>query len=123
MRLIPDIYEHCLHAIPPGNASHVGSYHLEEAGATPGQELAFALANAMAVLDAIRARGSVTHEEFEQCVGRVSFFVNAGIRFVEETCKMRAFGEMWDEITRDRYGVTNAKYRLFRYGVQVNSLG
>jgi (2R)-ethylmalonyl-CoA mutase len=77
----------------------------------------------MAVLDAIRARGTVTHEEFEQCVGRVSFFVNAGIRFVEEMCKMRAFGEMWDEITRDRYGVGTAKYRLFRYGVQVNSLG
>jgi (2R)-ethylmalonyl-CoA mutase len=77
----------------------------------------------MAVLDAIQTRGTVTHEEFEQCVGRVSFFVNAGIRFVEELCKMRAFGEMWDEITRDRYGVKTAKYRLFRYGVQVNSLG
>jgi (2R)-ethylmalonyl-CoA mutase len=123
MRLIADMYEHCLHAIPRWNASNVCSYHLQEAGATPAQELAFALANATAVLDAIRSRGSVTHDEFEQCVGRVSFFVNAGIRFVEELCKMRAFGEMWDEITRDRYGVKTAKYRLFRYGVQVNSLG
>jgi (2R)-ethylmalonyl-CoA mutase len=123
MRLIADMYEHCLHAIPRWNASNICSYHLQEAGATPAQELAFALANAMAVLDAIHGRGTVTHEEFEQCVGRVSFFVNAGIRFVEELCKMRAFGEMWDEITRDRYEVKAAKYRLFRYGVQVNSLG
>jgi (2R)-ethylmalonyl-CoA mutase len=123
MRLIADMYEHCLHAIPRWNASNVCSYHLQEAGATPAQELAFALANAIAVLDAIRARGTVTHDEFEQCVGRVSFFVNAGIRFVEELCKMRAFGEMWDELTRDRYDVKTAKYRLFRYGVQVNSLG
>ena len=123
MRLIGDTYEYCLHALPRWNASNVCSYHLQEAGATPAQELAFALANAMAVLDTIKARGTFTHEEFEQCVGRVSFFVNAGIRFVEELCKMRAFGEMWDEITRDRYGVENPKYRLFRYGVQVNSLG
>jgi ethylmalonyl-CoA mutase len=123
MRLIADMYEHCLHAIPRWNASNICSYHLQEAGATPAQELAFALANAMAVLDAIQARGTVTHDEFEACVGRVSFFVNAGIRFVEEMSKMRAFGEMWDEITRDRYGVETAKYRLFRYGVQVNSLG
>src|SRR5437867_1924035 len=123
MRLIVDMYEHCLTAIPRWNASNICSYHLQEAGATPVQELAFALANAMAVLDAIRERGSVSHDEFEQCVGRVSFFVNAGIRFVEELCKVRAFGEMWDEITRDRYGVKNPKYRLFRYGVQVNSLG
>src|SRR5262245_20833829 len=123
MRLIADMYEHCLHAIPRWNASNICSYHLQEAGATPAQELAFALANAMAVLDAIEARGSISHAEFEQCVGRVSFFVNAGIRFVEELCKMRAFVALWDEITRDRYEVTNAKYRLFRYGVQVNSLG
>jgi (2R)-ethylmalonyl-CoA mutase len=123
MRLIADMYEHCLHAIPRWNASNICSYHLQEAGATPAQELAFALVNAMAVLDAIRARGTVSHAEFEQCVGRVSFFVNAGIRFVEELCKMRAFGAMWDAITRDRYGVQSAKYRLFRYGVQVNSLG
>jgi (2R)-ethylmalonyl-CoA mutase len=123
MRLVADMYEHCLHAIPRWNASNVCSYHLQEAGATPAQELAFALVNAMAVLDAIRGRGTVSHDEFERCVGRVSFFVNAGIRFVEELCKMRAFGEMWDEITRDRYEVKNPKHRLFRYGVQVNSLG
>jgi len=123
MRLIVDMYDHCLHRIPRWNASNICSYHLQEAGATPTQELAFALANAMAVLDAIRERGCFTAEEFEQSVGRISFFVNAGIRFVEEMCKMRAFVEMWDEITRDRYGVQNPKYRLFRYGVQVNSLG
>ena len=122
MRLIVDMYEHCLQALPRWNASNVCSYHLQEAGATPVQELAFALANAMALLDAVRARG-ITGQDFERVVGRVSFFVNAGIRFVEEMCKMRAFTAMWDEITRDRYGVSNAKYRLFRYGVQVNSLG
>ena len=123
MRLIVDMYEHCLRRVPRWNASNICSYHLQEAGATPTQELAFALANAEAVLDAIRERGRFTDEEFEECVGRISFFVNAGIRFVEELCKMRAFVEMWDEITRDRYGVKNPKYRLFRYGVQVNSLG
>src|SRR5262250_3127044 len=123
MRLIVDMYDYCLHRIPRWNPSNICSYHLQEAGATPMQELAFALANAMAVLDAIRARGCFSEEEFETAVGRISFFVNAGIRFVEETCKMRAFGEMWDQITRDRYGVKNPKYRLFRYGVQVNSLG
>jgi (2R)-ethylmalonyl-CoA mutase len=123
MRLIVDMYDHCLHRIPRWNPSNICSYHLQEAGATPMQELAFALANAEAVLDAVRERGCFTAEEFEQCVGRMSFFVNAGIRFVEETCKMRAFVAMWDEITRDRYGVKNPKYRLFRYGVQVNSLG
>ncbi|HEV7731235.1 MAG TPA: protein meaA [Candidatus Binatia bacterium] len=123
MRLIVDMYEYCLRGIPRWNASNICSYHLQEAGATPTQELAFALATAMAVLDAIKERGGISHDDFERCVGRVSFFVNAGIRFVEEMCKMRAFGEMWDEITRDRYGVTNPKYRLFRYGVQVNSLG
>ena len=123
MRLIVDMYDYCLHRIPRWNASNICSYHLQEAGATPTQELAFALANAMAVLDAIRERGCFTAEEFEQSVGRISFFVNAGIRFVEEMCKMRAFVDMWDEITRDRYGVKNPKYRLFRYGVQVNSLG
>ena len=123
MRLIADMYEYCLRHVPKWNASNVCSYHLQEAGATPAQELAFALANAEAVLDAIRERGNVTAEDFEQCVGRISFFVNAGIRFVEETCKMRAFVEMWDEITRDRYGVQDARHRRFRYGVQVNSLG
>jgi ethylmalonyl-CoA mutase len=123
MRLIGDMYEYTLHHVPRWNASNICSYHLQEAGATPTQELAFALANAVAVLDAIRARGNVSHEEFERCVGRVSFFVNSGIRFVEEMCKLRAFAELWDEITRDRYRVENPKYRLFRYGVQVNSLG
>ncbi|MFN8545058.1 MAG: protein meaA [Candidatus Binatia bacterium] len=123
MRLIVDMYEYCLHRIPKWNPSNICSYHLQEAGATPVQELAFALAIAEAALDAIRARGTISAGEFEQAVGRISFFVNAGIRFVEELCKMRAFGDMWDAITRDRYGVTNPKYRLFRYGVQVNSLG
>src|SRR5262245_55215289 len=103
MRLIADMYEYCLGSIPRWNASNICSYHLQEAGATPVQELAFALANAEAVLDAIRERGVLTAGDFEQCVGRMSFFVNAGIRFVEETCKMRAFVDMWDEITRDRY--------------------
>jgi len=123
VRLIVDMYEHCLHHIPRWNASNICSYHLQEAGATPTQELAFALATAMGILDAITARGTFSHDEFERCVGRVSFFCNAGIRFIEEMCKLRAFGEMWDEITRERYKVENPKYRLFRYGVQVNSLG
>ncbi len=123
MRLIVDMYEYCLDAVPKWNPQNICSYHLQEAGATPTQELAFALANAIAVLDAVRERGCFSHAEFEQCVGRMSFFCNAGIRFVEELCKMRAFGELWDEITRDRYGVQNPKYRIFRYGVQVNSLG
>lgn len=123
MRLIVDMYEYCLHAIPRWNASNICSYHLQEAGATPTQELAFALANAMSLLDAIKERGTFSHDDFEKCVGRVSFFTNAGIRFVEEMCKMRAFAELWDEYTQGRYGVQTAKYRLFRYGVQVNSLG
>jgi len=123
MKLIVDMYEYCLHAVPKWNPQNICSYHLQEAGATPTQELAFALANAIAVLDAIRARGCFSHAEFEQSVGRMSFFCNAGIRFVEELCKMRAFGELWDEITRERYEVMNPKYRVFRYGVQVNSLG
>ncbi|HJQ84130.1 MAG TPA: protein meaA [Candidatus Binatia bacterium] len=123
MRLIVDMYEYCLRRVPKWNASNICSYHLQEAGATPVQELAFALANAEAVLDAIRERGTFGAVEFAQCVGRISFFVNSGIRFVEEMCKMRAFVELWDEITRDRYGVEDPKYRRFRYGVQVNSLG
>ncbi len=122
-RLIAEMYEYCLDAIPKWNASNICSYHLQEAGATPAQELAFALANAIGTLDAIRERGKVSPERFGQVVGRVSFFVNSGIRFVEEMSKMRAFTEMWDEITRERYGVTDPKNRLFRYGVQVNSLG
>ncbi len=122
-RLIVDMYEYCLHNIPSWNASNICSYHLQEAGATPVQELAFALVTAITILDAIKERDCFTEEEFERCVGRISFFVNAGMKFVEELCKMRAFVEMWDEITQERYGVKNPKYRRFRYGVQVNSLG
>jgi (2R)-ethylmalonyl-CoA mutase len=102
---------------------NVCSYHLQEAGATPEQELAFALATAIAVLDQVKARGEVSEADFPVLVSRISFFVNAGIRFVTELCKMRAFTRLWDEICRDRYGVTDPKLRRFRYGVQVNSLG
>ncbi|MCG8610200.1 MAG: protein meaA [Pseudomonadales bacterium] len=123
MRLIVDMYEYCLHHVPAWNASNICSYHLQEAGATPVQELAFALVNAITILDAIRDRKCFSADEFERCVGRISFFVNSGMRFIEEMCKMRAFCEMWDEITRERYGIKNPKYRRFRYGVQVNSLG
>lgn len=123
MRMIAEMYEYCLDHIPSWNPSNICSYHLQEAGATPAQELAYALANAIGILDLIRERGKIQGEEFHKIVGRISFFVNAGIRFIEEMCKMRAFTELWEEITRDRYGVTNPKYRLFRYGVQVNSLG
>ncbi|HWP67517.1 MAG TPA: protein meaA [Candidatus Limnocylindria bacterium] len=123
MRLIVDMYEYCLSHVPRWNPSNICSYHLQEAGATPEQELAFALANAIGLLEAIRARGVFSDEEFERCVGRISFFCNAGIRFVEEMCKMRAFAALWDDITRERFGVREPKYRRFRYGVQVNSLG
>ncbi|MCR8923522.1 protein meaA [Dasania sp. GY-MA-18] len=123
IRLIVDMYEYSLQHIPDWNASNICSYHLQEAGATPVQELAFALTTAITVLDAIKERGCFSAQEFERCVGRISFFVNAGMRFVEELSKMRAFVEMWDEITRDRYGIKDPKYRRFRYGVQVNSLG
>ncbi|HNF15855.1 MAG TPA: methylmalonyl-CoA mutase family protein, partial [Leptospiraceae bacterium] len=123
IRMIVDMYEYCLRNVPKWNPSNICSYHLQEAGATPVQELAFALATAIAILDAIKERNCFNADEFEKCVGRISFFVNAGMRFVEEMCKMRAFTEMWEEITRDRYGVKNPKYRIFRYGVQVNSLG
>src|SRR6266542_3408377 len=123
MRLIAEMYEFCLHEIPNWNASNICSYHLQEAGATPAQELAFALSNAIGLLDTLKERQRFDDSEFERAVGRISFFVNSGIRFIEEMCKMRAFTELWDEITRERYGVKNPKYRLFRYGVQVNSLG
>jgi (2R)-ethylmalonyl-CoA mutase len=123
LRIIAEMYEFCLHEIPNWNASNICSYHLQEAGATPAQELAFALSNAIGLLDTLKARQRFDDDEFERAVGRISFFVNSGIRFVEEMCKMRAFTELWDELTRDRYGVKNPKYRLFRYGVQVNSLG
>ncbi|MBV8191840.1 MAG: protein meaA, partial [Alphaproteobacteria bacterium] len=123
LRLTADTIGFTYREVPRWNPTNVCSYHLQEAGATPVQELAFALANAIAVLDAVRARGQVPEADFPQVVGRISFFVNAGIRFVTEMCKMRAFAELWDELTRTRYGVADAKQRLFRYGVQVNSLG
>jgi (2R)-ethylmalonyl-CoA mutase len=109
--------------MPRWNPTNVCSYHLQEAGATPVQELAFALATAIAVLDAVKASGEVSDADFPAVVGRISFFVNAGLKLVTELSKMRAFVELWDEITQERYGVTDPKHRLFRYGVQVNSLG
>src|SRR5579885_309171 len=123
MRLVKDTILFSTREIPKWNPMNVCSYHLQEAGATPQQELAFALANAIAVLDTVKASGAVSGKDFEEVVGRISFFVNAGVRFVTELCKMRAFCELWEEITRERYGVTNEKHRRFRYGVQVNSLG
>ncbi|HMM13705.1 MAG TPA: protein meaA [Parvibaculum sp.] len=123
MRLITDIVSYTYREVPKWNPTNVCSYHLQEAGATPVQELAFALANAIAVLDHVRASGQVPEAEFPQVVGRISFFVNAGVRFITEIAKMRAFVDLWDEICRTRYGVTDAKLRRFRYGVQVNSLG
>src|SRR5487761_2742937 len=123
MRLTKDVILFTTTEMPRWNPINVCSYHLQEAGATPVQELAFALATAIGVLDAVKASGQVAADEFGDVVGRISFFVNAGLRFVTEICKLRAFTELWDEITRERYGVTEAKQRLFRYGVQVNSLG
>jgi len=123
MRLTKDVILFTTKEMSKWNPMNVCSYHLQEAGATPVQELAFALATAIGVLDAVKASGQCAPEEFGEVVGRISFFVNAGLRFVTEICKMRAFAELWDEITRERYGVTDAKHRLFRYGVQVNSLG
>ncbi|HSL80084.1 MAG TPA: protein meaA [Pseudolabrys sp.] len=123
MRLIKDVILFTTKEIPKWNPINVCSYHLQEAGATPVQELAFALATAIAVLDTVKSSGEVPPEKFGEVVGRISFFVNAGMRFITELCKMRAFTELWDEITRERYGITDAKQRLFRYGVQVNSLG
>jgi ethylmalonyl-CoA mutase len=123
MRLTKDMILFTTEEMPKWNPMNVCSYHLQEAGATPVQELAFALATAIGVLDAVKASGQCADAEFGEVVGRISFFVNAGLRFVTEVCKMRAFTELWDEITRERYGVTDAKHRLFRYGVQVNSLG
>jgi len=121
LRMITDVAAYTRAHLPKWNPMNVCSYHLQEAGATPEEELAFALATATAVLDDLRDK--VPAENFPEMVGRISFFVNAGIRFVTELCKMRAFVELWDEICRDRYGVTEEKYRRFRYGVQVNSLG
>ncbi|CUH54310.1 protein meaA [Shimia marina] len=121
LKMIADVAEYCYTNVPKWNPMNVCSYHLQEAGATPEQELAFALATAIAVLDALRPR--VAEEDFPRLCGRISFFVNAGIRFVTEMCKMRAFVDLWDEILVERYGVTDVKSRRFRYGVQVNSLG
>ena len=121
LKMIADVAEYCYTHVPKWNPMNVCSYHLQEAGATPEQELAFALATATAVLDALKPR--IAPQDFPAVVGRISFFVNAGIRFVTEMCKMRAFVDLWDEICETRYGVTDPKYRRFRYGVQVNSLG
>jgi (2R)-ethylmalonyl-CoA mutase len=123
MRLIKDTILFTTAELPKWNPMNVCSYHLQEAGATPVQELAFALATAIAVLDTVKASGEVKPDAFGEVVGHISFFVNAGMRFITEMCKMRAFCELWDEITAQRYGVTDPKQRLFRYGVQVNSLG
>src|SRR6266513_3020842 len=123
IRLTKDVILFTTKEMPKWNPINVCSYHLQEAGATPVQELAFALATAIGVLDAVKASGQCADEEFGDVVGRISFFVNAGLRFVTELCKMRAFTELWDEITRERYGIADPKQRLFRYGVQVNSLG
>ena len=122
LRLTQDLILFTTKECPKFNPMNVCSYHLQEAGATPAQELAYALATAVAILDGVKAAG-MSEEDFAQVVGRISFFVNAGMRFVTELCKMRAFVELWDEITRERYGVTDEKSRRFRYGVQVNSLG
>jgi (2R)-ethylmalonyl-CoA mutase len=123
LRLTKDMIVFTTREVPKWNPMNVCSYHLQEAGATPVQELSYALATAIAILDTVKASGEVSDEGFGEVVGRISFFVNAGMRFVTELCKMRAFAELWDEITRERYGVAEEKYRRFRYGVQVNSLG
>jgi len=122
-RLTVDLVCHTVRHVPKWNPINVCSYHLQEAGATPVEEIAYALATAIGILDAVRDSGQVTAEEFPEVVGRISFFVNAGIRFVEETCKLRAFGQLWEALLAERYGVTDEKLRRFRYGVQVNSLG
>ncbi len=123
LKLISDVIAFAYREVPKWNPTNVCSYHLQEAGATPVQELAYALATATAVLDTVRSSGQVPEEDFPRVVGRISFFVNAGLRFVTELCKMRAFTQLWDEICRERYGIEEPKFRRFRYGVQVNSLG
>ncbi|GBD45121.1 Methylmalonyl-CoA mutase large subunit [bacterium HR40] len=123
MKLATDIVAYTAREMPRWNPTNICSYHLQEAGATPVQELAYALATAIALLDTIRESGVVSTEEFPRVFGRISFFVNAGIRFITELCKMRAFVRLWDEIGRERYGIADAELRRFRYGVQVNSLG
>jgi len=123
IRLTTDLVTWTLHEAPKWNPINVCSYHLQEAGADPVLEVAFALANAITVLDAVKATGRVTDEDMPRLVGRISFFCNAGLRYIEETCKMRAFKQLWERVTEERYGVTDPRYRRFRYGVQVNSLG
>ncbi|KDN23153.1 protein meaA [Amycolatopsis rifamycinica] len=123
LRLITDVIAWTVHHVPKWNPINICSYHLQEAGATPTQEVAYALCTAIAVLDAVRDSGQVDEADMAKVVARISFFVNAGVRFVEEMSKMRAFTALWDELTRDRYGVTDPKARRLRYGVQVNSLG
>ncbi len=123
MKLTADVIASTARHMPKWNPVNVCSYHLQEAGATPVQELAYALTTAIAILDTCRESGQIPEEDFPFVVGRISFFVNAGIRFIEEMCKMRAFALLWDEITRERYGVEDERFRRFRYGVQVNSLG
>jgi len=123
LRLTVDMIAYTVRHMPKWNPINVCSYHLQEAGATPVQEIAYALATAIGVLDGVRESGKVRDDELATVVGRISFFVNSGVRFVEETCKMRAFTQMWDRICAERYGVTDPKLRRFRYGVQVNSLG
>ncbi|MEZ7004390.1 protein meaA [Streptomyces sp. AD55] len=123
LRLTTDMIAYTVSQLPKWNPINICSYHLQEAGATPVQEIAYAMSTAVAVLDAVRDSGQVPAERMGDVVGRISFFVNAGVRFVEEMCKMRAFGVIWDRVTRERYGIENPKHRRFRYGVQVNSLG
>ncbi len=123
IRLITDMITYSVKSIPKWNPTNICSYHLQEAGATPVQELAYSLCNAMTYLDAVKATGQVPEKEFDQVFGRISFFVNAGVRFIEEMCKMRAFNELWQELAGNRYGVKDEKMKRFRYGVQVNSLG
>ncbi|MCG8588427.1 MAG: methylmalonyl-CoA mutase family protein, partial [Proteobacteria bacterium] len=123
LRLITDMVAYTVHEIPKWNPINICSYHLQEAGATPVQEIAYSMATAIAVLDAVAERDDIEPEVMPQVVSRISFFLNAGIRFVEEICKVRAMAELWDAITLERYGVEDPKLRRFRYGVQVNSLG
>src|SRR5664280_1869833 len=123
MRLLSDLVAYTVAEMPRWNPTNICSYHLQEAGATPVQEIAFAMCTAIAVLDAVRDSGQVPPERFGQVVKAISFFVNAGVRFVEEMCKMRALVQLWDEVTAQRYGVSDPAQRRFRYGVQVNSLG
>ncbi|MFB9905892.1 protein meaA [Allokutzneria oryzae] len=123
LRLITDMVAWAVQHVPKWNPINICSYHLQEVGASPVQEVAYAMCTAISVLDAVRDSGQLPDDRFGEVVGRISFFVNAGVRFIEEMCKMRAFGVLWEEITRDRYGIENPKQRRFRYGVQVNSLG